>query len=292
MSRVSPTELRRPAHEAMAWYLALAGFAAMYLPVYGWAAQDIWQSEDHGHGPLVLAVIVWLFWGLRHELAAAPHQPAALSGWPVFMAGVLVYFVGRVFGISILEFGSQPLVVAGALLLMKGPHALRLAWFPLVYFVFMVPLPGMFVDAVTGTLKLWIADIVDTVLYSAGYPMGRTGVMLSIGPYQLQVADACSGLHSMFSLSALGTLFMYMMGRKRKLHMAIMLASILPIAFVANVIRVITLILVTYYLGDEAGQGFLHGAAGLVLMLVALVSFFLLDLLLDKLLPAKASAPS
>ena len=270
------------------WLLALAGFAAMYTPVYWWAAGDIWQSEDHGHGPIILAVLVWLFWGLRNDIAAAPLEPAPMLGWPLFVTGLFAYFVGRVFGISILEFGSQPLVVAGTLLLLKGPIALRLAWFPVIYFVFMIPLPSIIVDAITGSLKQWIASIVESLLYLIGYPIARTGVILSIGPYQLQVADACSGLHSMFSLSALGTLFMYMMGRKSRLQMGIMLAAILPIAFVANIIRVITLVLVTYYLGDEAGQGFLHGAAGMVLMLVALLCFFALDKLLDTLLlPAR-----
>ena len=101
------------------------------------------------------------------------------------------------------------------------------------------------------------------------------------------VADACSGLHSMYSLSALGTLFMYIMARRSKLHNAIMLASILPIAFVANIVRVIALVLITYHFGDEAGQGFLHGAAGIVLMLVALVCFFALDALLARVLPTR-----
>ncbi len=274
----------------MPWLIALAGFAAMYVPVYWWAAGEIWQSEDHGHGPIILAVLVWLFWGLRSEIAASRTAPSPGLGWALFGIGLFAYFVGRVFGISILEFGSQPLVVAGALLLMKGPAALRLAWFPVIYFVFMIPLPSIIVDAITGSLKQWIASIVESLLYLIGYPIARTGVILSIGPYQLQVADACSGLHSMFSLSALGTLFMYMMGRKSRLHMGIMLASILPIAFVANIIRVITLVLVTYYLGDEAGQGFLHGAAGMVLMLVALVCFFALDKLLDSVLPPERKA--
>jgi exosortase B len=268
----------------VAWLLALAGFAAMYVPIYWWAAEGIWQTDDHGHGPIILAVLVWLFWGLRHEIAASPTRPLPALGWPLFAFGLLIYLVGRVFDISILGFGSQPFVVAGALLLMKGTPALRLAWFPVIYFIFMVPLPNILVDAITGSLKGLIANIVESLLYLVGYPIARSGVILSIGPYQLQVADACSGLHSMFSLSALGTLFMYMMGRKPRLHTAIMLAAILPIAFVANIIRVITLVLVTFYLGDEAGQGFLHGAAGMVLMLVALLFFFLLDTILDKVL--------
>jgi exosortase B len=277
----------------LGWALALAGFAVMYLPVYWWAAKEIWQTEEQGHGAIILAVMLWLFWSLRRQIDAAPVRPLRGPGWAVFAIGLAVYFVGRVFSVSILEFGSQPFVVAGLLLLFRGTAAVRLAWFPLIYFVFMIPLPGIVVDAITGSLKGLIANIVESLLYFAGYPIARSGVILSIGPYQLQVADACSGLHSMFSLSALGTLFMYLMGRKSKLHLGLMLAAILPIAFAANIIRVMTLVLVTYYLGDEAGQGFLHGAAGMVLMLVALVFFFCLDLVLDKLLPpAPKAAPA
>lgn len=290
MSSVLPSRRGRTAVALpdLAWLAALVGFAVMYVPIYWAASQGLWQSEEQGHGAIVLAVMGWLFWTLRHDIDKAPVQPLPLLGWPIFGLGLLIYFVGRVFNISILEFASQPVVVAGVLLLLRGTTAIRLVWFPLIYFVFMIPLPGVLVDAITGSLKGLIANIVESLLYLVGYPIARSGVILSIGPYQLQVADACSGLHSMFSLSALGTLFMYLMGRKRKLHMGIMLASILPIAFVANIIRVITLVLVTYYLGDEAGQGFLHGAAGMVLMLVALVCFFALDKLLDSLLqPAR-----
>lgn len=269
-----------------AWLMPIAGFAAMYLPLYWWAANGIWQTDDQAHGAIILVVMLWLFWTLRHEIEQVAVAPIPALGWPVFVFGLFVYFVGRVFDISILEFASQPFVVAGALLLMRGMPAIRITWFPLLYFVFMIPLPGILVDALTGPLKSLIANIVESVLYTLGYPIARSGVILSIGQYQLQVADACSGLHSMFSLSALGTLFMYIMGRKAKLHLGIMLVSILPIAFAANIVRVATLVLVTYYLGDEAGQGFLHGAAGMVLMLVALAFFFLLDWLLDKWLPS------
>ena len=273
----------------MPWLIAIAGFAAMYLPIYWWASQDIWQSEEQGHGAIILAVLLWLFWDMRRALSDLPVKSSPLFGWSLFAFGLLVYFTGRMFGISILEFGSQPLVVAGALLLMRGKPALRLAWFPILYFVFMIPLPSIVVDAITGSLKQWISVIVEQLLYAVGYPIARTGVILSIGPYQLQVADACSGLHSMFSLAALGTLFMYIMGKKPKLHMATMLLLILPIAFTANIMRVMALVLITFYLGDEAGQGFLHGFAGMVLMLIALMFFFLLDKVLDALLLRPAS---
>jgi exosortase B len=273
------------------WLIALGGFAAMFAPVYWLAAAGIWQTDENGHGPIILAVLVYLFWTKWRAIVEAPHEPAPLVGWPVFGFGLLLYVFGRAFNISSVEFASQIPVVAGALLLLKGPKALRAAWFPVLYMVFMIPLPGSLVDAITGPLKSWISDIVETLLYAVGYPIARTGVVLSIGQYQLLVADACSGLHSMFSLAALGTLFMYMMNRRRRVHNAIMLASILPIAFVANIVRVIALVLITYHLGDEAGQGFLHGTAGIVLMVVALCILFALDALLKLVFREPPSHP-
>ena len=291
MSSVLPPSLvgRLDARREAPWLWVLAGFAAMYGPIYFAAARGIWQTDDHAHGALVLGVIVWLFWRIHRPLIELPAKPEALAGWLLFAFGLLVYVVGRVVGISILEFSSQPFVVAGVLLLIKGPAALRLAWFPLFYFIFMIPLPGILVDAITGPLKQWISAIVVEVLYGVGYPISRTGVMITIGQYQMLVADACSGLHSMYSLTALGTLFMYIMARASRLHNALMLVSIPPIAFIANIVRVIALVLITYHLGDEAGQGFLHGTAGMVLMLVALTGFFALDALLARLLGGRAA---
>ena len=277
------------------WWIALGGFAAMYLPLYWWAAfseNALWQTDEHGHGALILLVLVWLFWGMREAIFAAPTRPSRGLGWTLFAIGLLLYVIGRVVGIAIFMFGSQPFIVAAILLLLRGPDAIRIAWFALFYFIFMIPLPGIFVDTVTGPLKQWISAIVVELLYRVGYPISRTGVIISIGQYQMLVADACSGLHSMYSLSALGTLFMYIMGRKSFLHNALMLASILPIAFAANVVRVIALVLITYHFGDEAGQGFLHGAAGIVLMLVALLLFFALDSLLERILPPRRPPPA
>ena len=279
-----PTRIAPMSREHLPWFIALGGFAVMYLPVYWVAANGIWQTDDNGHGPIILAVLLYLFWTKWREIVDAPTQPAPALGWPLFALGLLLYVFGRAFSMASVEFFSQLPVVAAALLLIKGPRALRAAWFPVIYLIFMVPLPNSLVDAITGPLKQWISDIVETLLYAAGYPIARTGVILQIGQYQLLVADACSGLHSMFSLTALGTLFMYITARKSRLHNALMLASILPIAFVANIVRVIILVLVTYHLGDEAGQGFLHGTAGMVLMLVALGIFFALDSLLKVVL--------
>jgi len=169
--------------------------------------------------------------------------------------------------------------------------AMRLLLILAAGLILMIPLPGGVVDTVTGPLKHWISVIVVGLLALFGYPISTTGIVLSIGQYQMLVADASSGLHSMLSLSALGMLVMCIKGRKSFLHNAIMLAGVLPIAFAANVMRVIVLVLTTYHFGDESAMSFLHGMSSTLQMLVALLLFFALDSLLERVLRPRGLPP-
>jgi exosortase B len=166
------------------------------------------------------------------------------------------------------------------LLLFLGRRALRLVWFPLFFLLFVVPLPGSVVAAVTAPLKAAVSAVAAKLLYSLGYPVARTGVILSVGHYQLLVADACSGLNSMFTLEALGLLYMNLMRYTSAARNVALAVLIIPISFVANVIRVLILVLVTYHFGDAAGKGFIHSFAGMVLFGVGLVLMMLTDKLL------------
>lgn len=264
------------------WLVALVALAIMFAPSYWTAAHGLWQSEEFGHAPIIALLSAWMFW--RHR--AVFVQPAGPSVGPkawipaVVLLGVgcVLYILGRGLSIASVEFLSQWLVIGGVILVLGGRAALRTTRFAWMYLLFMVPLPGSLVELLTGPLKHSISMLVVDLLHATGYPIARTGVMITVGPYQLMVADACSGLNSMFSLAALGTLFIHLVAAQRsRWHKAVMVAAILPIAYVANLVRVVILVLVTYHMGDEAGQGFLHGAAGIVLMLAALILFMSLD---------------
>jgi len=265
-----------------AWCLVLLAMATMYAPTYWNAAHSTWQSEDNAHGAMVLAVVLWLFWRQRHTIFKAPDHPLYLLGGATFFLGLLFYVYGRGLESRSFEFLSPILVVSGSLLVMKGRCALLAAWFPVFYLLFTVPLPSIVIETLTGPLKQWISLLVENSLHGLGYPISRTGVTLLIGQYQLLVADACSGLNSMFSMAAIGALYVYLRHRPSSIHNFIMLASIIPIAFFANLVRVILLVLITYYLGDEAGQGILHGAAGMMLMLFALMCLFGMDVAVGR----------
>jgi exosortase B len=259
------------------WLPIALGLCALYVPTYVKLWNGVWNSEEQGHGPLILAVVAYLFWQKRDVLVRDNPQPSKLLGWPLFLFGLLAYVLGRSQDILLFEVGSHIPVLAGLLLLTRGRPGLAGLWFPVFFIVFMVPLPGVIVDALTNPLKRHVSEIAEFIVYWAGYPIARSGVTLTIGPYQLLVADACSGLHSLYSLSALGLLYLYLMHHKSLSRNLLIGASILPIAFGANVVRVIFLVLVTYHFGDEAGQGFLHGFAGMVLFVAALVLLFAID---------------
>jgi exosortase B len=265
-----------PTLSASFWGVALA-LAALILPTCARFANQVWSGDDNAHGPIVLAVVIWIVWKKRLELSnASPSNPSNL-GWIPLLVGLVSYTVGRSQGVATLEMASHIATLCGLLLLFKGWASFRAMWFPLLFMIFLIPLPGFFIDAVTAPLKSQVSVLAEDVLYQFGYPIARNGVVLSIGQYQLLVADACSGLHSMYSLSALGLLYLYMMGHVSRLRNGILLASILPIAFTANVIRVLVLVLVTYYFGDATAQGFLHKFAGMILFIVALFMLFSLD---------------
>ena len=187
---------------------------------------------------------------------------------------------------------SQIFVFIGVLLLTRGLPALKAMWFPIFFILFMIPLPGVFLDAVTMPMKMAVSYVAEHILFWFGYPIARTGVILQIGQYQLLVADACAGMHTLISLEALGLLYLNLVKHNSVFRNIALAILIVPISFTANVIRVMVLTLVTYYFGDAAGQGFVHGFAGMVLFIVALTLIMSVDTLLQLIAKRFKSSPA
>ena len=267
---------------SMSALVILGSLALLLVPSYFSLAEHVWVSDEQGHGPIILAVTQWLAWQRRLELLAMPDRAAWPAGIACLLVGLPLYVVGRSQGVDTLEVLAHIPLLAAALLLTRGWPGLRWGLFFLFFLLFMVPLPGLIVQAMTTPLKIAVSYVAEALLHIAHYPVARNGVILYVGQYQLLVADACAGLNSMFTLEALGLLYMNLM-RYTSLARNITLAVlIIPISFCANVIRVIVLVLVTYYFGDSAGQGFVHGFAGMVLFIVALTLMLATDTLLGR----------
>jgi exosortase B len=257
--------------------ILVLGALVLYIPSFRDLLNGIWGSDQQGHGPLVLAISIWLLWRKGPELLALPEASSQVAGWACFVIAMLMYAFGRMQGIQMLEVGSLIWLVVSALLLFRGGASLKVVWFPLFFMLFMVPLPGVVVDTLTQPMKLAVSTVAEFILWNVGYPVARTGVILQVGPYQLLVADACAGLNTLLTLEALGLLYLNLVRHESAMRNITLAILIVPISFAANVIRVIALTLITYHFGDEAGQGFLHGFAGMVLFMAALMLIIAAD---------------
>lgn len=284
-SRILPLKAVRPE-----WWPVLLGMLVLYVPTFYDLFNGLWATEEQVHGPIILALSIWLIhrlWPRMIEKSAG--KPTSVTGWAVFVIALVFYVIGRSQQIMLFEMGSFIWMLAAILLVKRGSSALKVVWFPLFFMLFMIPLPGTVVIVLTMPMKMAVSYVTEHILYWANYPIARNGVTLQIGQYQLLVADACAGLQTLLTLESLGLFYLNVVRHTSIFRNVALAILIVPISFTANVIRVITLTLITYYFGDEVGQGFLHQFAGIVLFLSALILILTIDSLLQFIVKARAA---
>ena len=278
MDQLTALTVDRTAARGLVWPIALGiSIIAAYVSTYIKLAQGPWQSEQEGHGPLIVIAALWLIWECRGRLKTVVVSPAPFAGWTVLLGGLALMFLARNQDFLPAEAFSEIPVIIGCVLLIGGWSVLRILAFPIGFLIFSVPVPDTIIVAATVPLKVFISDAVTQVLYATGYPVAQNGVMIMIGTYQLLVKDACSGMNSIFALSAIGLFYVYVFRWNSKIRGLILLAMIVPITIIANFIRVMALVLIAYYGGVELIDGVVHDLTGIGLFIVAVMLMFLAD---------------
>lgn len=261
------------------WPSPESGLIALSVALLAWPtlqmlASSVWTNEEQSHGPLVIAASLLLMAHRRHTLSSLPSPATRWPGWGVLACAMPLLAFARSQGFATVEVAALILAGCGILIAFKGRAGLRECAFALSFLLFAVPWPETLVVALTQPLKSAVSAVSEALLHAAGYPVGRAGVMLAVGPYEILVADACAGLNSMFVLEAITVLYIRLFGSDDRVCSVGLAILAIPIAFLANVLRVIVLVLLLVHLGDEAARGFVHGFAGVLLMSVALVLTF------------------
>jgi exosortase len=267
------------------WVLAnpvlTAGMFAIIIPTMIYVAQASWSTEQGGHGPIVLATGLW-FLARKWPEALPLIKPAPLPRLLLaLIPTMLVYLFARVTQIVEIEGYFMYALLLAVLYGVIGSAALRVLWFPLLYLAFIFPPPETIVAMLTNPLKIYLSQAAISLLYGFGYPIAGAGVTMQIGQYQLFVAEACSGLNSLVSLSAISLFYIYVRHQANWRYAVLLLLLIVPVAIFANFVRIIMLIMLTYYGGEAAAQGFLHNFAGLTMFVTALLTIFAVDALIE-----------
>lgn len=265
--------------------MALLGAAVLivWTPTFVDLYRTIWLEDPHSQGPMALLLAAWLFWHklrqprARTALAQAIPQPVAGCAW--LLPGLLLLIIGRSQSLLAFEMAALAVCATGLTVLLWGGGLARALWFCYLFLLFSVPLPGVLVDALTQPMKIAVSWTAEYLLHAAGLAVARDGVILHVGPYQLLVADACAGLHSLFTLEAFGLLYLNAVHHPSALRNGLMAVFIVPVAFAANTLRVMLLAWVTLTWGDAAGQGLVHDFSGLLLFGLALLLIVAADAL-------------
>lgn len=260
-------------------------------PTFLRLGQQVWSKEIGAHGPIVLATGIWLMWRTMPQMLAEGVRGRPAITFAATLVSLPIYIFGRAYDFISLE--ALGVYGFGCALLYDrvGLRAMVRSWFPIFYLALLLPAPGWLLDQITAPLKLLVSALAAGIVEPFGLPIWREGVTMIVGPYQLLVEDACSGMNSLIGLIAITLFYIYLLRDAGVRYAAFLVCLIIPVAIIANIIRIVVLILLTYFFGDAVGQGFLHATAGLFLFALSLILMFFIDSVASRFMRTTRKGP-
>ena len=248
----------------------IIGLVVVYLPMLRKLVYDWGHDDNYSHGFLIVPIAVYLVWERRAELLAARPSPSAL-GLVVVVVSLMMLVAGQLGAELFLTRVSLIGVLAGAVLFLLGGNISRIVWFPLAFLLLMIPIPAIIFNQIAFPLQLLASRFGETVLRLFEHPRAarrqrdharqhaaRSGRGVQRNPVAHLAADA---RHRVRLLHGHGS---WCAWRSR--------SATIPVAIVANGLRVAGTGVAAYHYGEEAAQGFFHEFSGWIVFVVSLAT--------------------
>jgi len=256
---------------AAVFFLVLAAFFPIYDNLFArFTARDTYYS----HGFLVPFVVAYLIYRKRKELAALPPDSCPW-GLALLVPGLLVYLAALVLKINFIAYFSLLPVLAGTALYLRGVKFTGKILFPIVFLVFMLPLPQVMIIGVAFKLKILVAAAATFLGRLSGMQVALAGSTINYPGGSLLVGDPCSGLRSLISFLALGALCTQFTDASLARKSALFLSTV-PLALLSNILRITFLLFVAYIYGEKAATGLVHDISGYMVFVLGFAGLVLI----------------
>lgn len=269
--------------------LLLLSFGLLYRDVLVKLVHDWLHDDNYSHGVLIVPIALYFAWERRERLLAAPAKPSML-GLLVVVGSILLLMAGTLGAELFLSRVSIIGIVAGTVLFVLGWEHLRILLLPIAFLVLMIPIPAIIFNQIAFPLQLLASRFGEATLRALSIPVLREGNVITLATTQLEVAEACSGIRSLISLLTLGIVYGYFMTPSVAVRTVLALATI-PVAILANGLRVAGTGIAAHYYGPSAAEGFFHTFSGWLVFVVSFAMLFLIHRLIARWAPPPAMVP-
>ena len=263
--------------------LFLASFGLLYRDVLVKLVHDWATDGNYSHGFLIVPLAAYLVWERRARIGTAAPRPSTF-GPLLILGGAGLLLTGTLGADLFLMRISMLVVLTGAVLFILGREHLRIVAFPLAFLLLMIPLPAIVFNQIALPLQLVASQFGELILSTLAIPVLREGNVLVLANTTLQVAEACSGIRSLISLLTLSILYGYFIDPRATVRLTLAAVTI-PVAIVANGLRVAGTGVAAHYYGAEAAEGFFHTFSGWLVFVVALGFLFVIHRLVRSVTP-------
>jgi exosortase len=237
----------------------------LFWSTFSWLVYNWLNNSYYSHGLLVPLVAAFFVWRKREVLAPENRRPDNL-GLAVLAVSLVIFLLAQIWQAFHISAFAFILLLAGLALYFLGREATRSIAFPLAFLLFMVPLP--FINRLSPTLEAFTASVSTSVVGLLGIPAVNQGSQIQLENSSFVVGAACSGLNSTVALATLVVIFVYVIEGTYRAK-AVLLAMAVPIALVANLFRVSSLLAIAHFFGADVGMKYFHDYSSPVLFLLA-----------------------
>lgn len=279
-----------PSPQVSLWKVGLiaALLIWLYYAVIGRLVLQWWHDPNFSHGFFVPMFSLYVLWLDRRALLKLPCR-GSWFGVVILSVGLALLVLGNLGAELFLSRFSLLLVIAGLVISFFGWAHQKRILFPWMFLILMIPIPVIIFNQITFPLQTLASDLATFMLRALGIPVLRQGHIIVIPAMPLEVAEACSGIRSLLSLTTLSIIYGYLMERSMRIRVILALSAV-PIAVFANSLRIVGTGLTVQYWDPDKAEGFFHAFSGWLIFVVSLCMLFAFHRALRALWPRRVVA--